>query len=50
MVQKTGRLLFRLRLVYDWLLYCHLVATVSSFAIDGERFFPGTSDYPDSDI
>lgn len=46
----AGRHLFRFRLVYDWLLYCHLVATVSSFAVDGERFFPGTSDASESDI
>jgi len=44
---KTNReehFLVKMRLVYDWLLYCHLVATVELFAMSSQSAFPGAED------
>jgi len=44
---KTAReehFLVKMRLVYDWLLYCHLVATVELFAMSSQSAFPGAED------
>ena len=36
-------LLVKFKLVYDWLLYCHLIATVGVFALTSSAF-PGADD------
>jgi len=42
---QTGEhLLLKFRLVYDWLLYCHLVASVSITSLMVSKHFPGADD------
>jgi len=48
--KKGEHLLLKFKLVYDWLMYCHLVAAVSVFSWDNERFFPGSGDLSECDI
>lgn len=45
-VKTTGgeHLLVRFRLIYDWLLYCHLVATVGVLTATSGKAFPGSED------
>ena len=38
-----GHMLARFKLVYDWLLYCHLIATCELFDMSSKAF-PGTED------
>jgi len=42
--KKGEHMLLKFKLVYDWLVYCHLVAGVSVFSWDNDRFFPGSLD------
>uniref|UniRef100_A0A7S2H127 Uncharacterized protein n=1 Tax=Haptolina brevifila TaxID=156173 RepID=A0A7S2H127_9EUKA len=43
---RTGEhLLLKFRLVYDWLLYCHLVASVSITSLAVSKHFPGADDF-----
>ena len=44
--QRPEHLLVRFELTYDWLVYCHLVSTVSVTALSTERYFPGSDDSP----
>jgi len=41
---RDEHLLVKFKLVYDWLLYCHLIATVQLFAMSSSKAFPGTED------
>ena len=36
--------LLKFRLVYDWLLYCHLVTSVSMLSASSSKHFPGAED------
>ena len=42
--KREEQLLYRFRLVYDPLVHCHLVATVSMVSTTTARFFPGAED------
>jgi len=42
--KKDDHLLFKFRLVYDWLLYCHLVTSVSMLSASTSKHFPGAED------
>ena len=41
---KDEHLLFKFRLVYDWLVYCHLVTSVSVLSASTSKHFPGAED------
>ena len=43
-------LLLKFKLVYDWLLYCHMVAGVLITAVSTHKFFPGADDEADLDL
>eukprot|EP00316_Scyphosphaera_apsteinii_P021357 CAMPEP_0119338002 /NCGR_PEP_ID=MMETSP1333-20130426/95157_1 /TAXON_ID=418940 /ORGANISM="Scyphosphaera apsteinii, Strain RCC1455" /LENGTH=172 /DNA_ID=CAMNT_0007349177 /DNA_START=253 /DNA_END=771 /DNA_ORIENTATION=+ len=48
--EKEAHYLIKFKLVYDWLVFCHLVVSVSVLSADPSRFFPGTGEQPDMDI
>ena len=37
-------MLVSFKLVYDWLLYCHLIATVRILSAMSSKAFPGTEE------
>ena len=41
---KGEHLLVSFKLVYDWLLYCHLIATVRILSAMSSKAFPGTEE------
>lgn len=41
---KGEHLLFSFELVYDWLVYCHMVTSVRIFSTNMEKHFPGADD------
>lgn len=41
-------ILLQFKLVYDWLLYCHLVASCTILSGETSRFFPGGGEEEDS--
>jgi len=41
---KEEHLLFKFKLVYDWLVQCHLVASVSALSASTSKHFPGSDD------
>jgi len=44
-------LLLKFKLVYDWLVYCHLVASVDIMSVDAlGKHFPGADDGLDLSI
>merc|ERR1719487_2804334 len=51
-LQSSGddHVLCKFELVYDWLVYCHLVASVNIISASLRRHFPGTEDTDDYDI
>ena len=42
--RSGDHLLLKFKLVYDWLLYCHMVASVLITAVSTDKFFPGADD------
>lgn len=41
---KNEHMLVKFKLVYDWLLYCHLIATVDILSAMSSKAFPGSED------
>ena len=39
-----AHMLVKVKLVYDWLLYCHLIATVGLLSAMSSKAFPGTEE------
>ena len=42
--RQSEHLLLKFRLVYDWLLYCHLVASCTIVSVSIDKHFPGAED------
>ena len=42
--KKGKHLILRFKLVYNWLVFCHLIAGVSMLSATTKDFFPGAED------
>ena len=42
--KKGKHLILRFKLVYNWLVFCHLIAGVSMLSASTSDFFPGAED------